>query len=133
MRVEALLRRCAPVLAVGVATAVSGLLAACGDDGEVALSSEPVPDDPDVVIMAENMAFEPGEVDVAADQPVTIVIDNRDDGVNHNIHVEDAAPPNKTPLEQGVSQQALTVTLDPGEHEFVCDIHPNMTGTMLAR
>jgi plastocyanin len=133
MRVDSFGRRCAPAFAVGVAAAFSGLLAACGDDGGAALSSEPVPDDPDVVIVAENMAFEPDEVEVAADEPVTIVIDNRDDGVNHNLHVEDADPPNRTRLKQGVSQQALTVTLDPGEHDFVCDIHPNMTGTMLAR
>jgi plastocyanin len=108
-------------------------LAACGggDDG-AGLAAEPVPDDPDVVIIAEDMAFDPDEVAVPAGEPVTIVVDNRDEGVNHNIHVEDAPSPNKTSLEQGVSQQALTVTLPAGEYEFVCDIHPNMTGTMAA-
>lgn len=113
--------------------AVLGAAAGCGgDDDDSGLSSEPVPDDPDVVIVAESMAFDPDEVRVAADEPVTIVIDNRDDGVNHNIHIEDAPAPNKTPLELGVSQQALTVSLPAGDYEFVCDIHPNMTGTMVA-
>jgi plastocyanin len=118
-----------PVLALAAVA-----LAACGggDDGDSGLSSEPVPDDPDVVVVARDMAFDPDEVDVPADEPVTIVIDNRDDGVNHNLHVEEAPAPNKTSLEQGVSQQALTVTLPAGEYEFVCDIHPNMTGTMVA-
>ena len=105
--------------------------AACGDDGE-GVAGEPVPDDPDVVIVAEDMAFDPRRVEVAADAPVSIVIDNRDEGVNHNLHVEDAPEPNRTQLEQGVSQQALTVTLAAGEYEFVCDIHPGMTGTMVA-
>lgn len=109
------------------------LVAGCGgDDDGAGLSSEPVPDDPDVVILAEAMAFDPDEVTIAADEPVTIVLDNRDEGVNHNIHLPDAPSPNKTPLERGESQQALTVTLPAGEYEFVCDIHPNMTGTMMA-
>ena len=102
-----------------------------GDDDE-GMASEPVPADPDVVIRAEDMAFDPDEVELPADEPVTLVIDNRDEGVNHNIRVEDAPEPNHTSLEQGVSQQALTVTLPSGEYEFVCDIHPNMTGTIVA-
>jgi plastocyanin len=108
--------------------------AACGDgDDDAGVSSEPVPDDPDVVIVAEDMAFSPDEVEVPAGEPVTIVVDNRDGGVNHNIHVEDAPEPNRTPLELGPSQQALTVTLPAGTYGFVCDIHPGMTGTVVAR
>jgi plastocyanin len=111
----------------------AALAAACGGgDDASSLSTEPVPDDPDVVVRAENMAFDPDGVEVAAGEEVTLVIDNRDDGVNHNIHIEGAPEPNKTPLKQGVSQQALTVTLEAGEYEFVCDIHPNMTGTLVA-
>lgn len=106
-------------------------LAACGDGGG-GLSSEPVPDDPDVVIVAQDMQFDLREVTVAAGEPVSIVIDNRDEGVNHNLHIEDAPDPDKTPLERGRSRQALTVTLPAGEYEFVCDIHPDMTGTMRA-
>ena len=105
---------------------------ACGGGDDEGLASEPVPDDPDVVIVAEAMAFDPDEVQVAAGEPVSIVLDNRDEGVNHNIHVKDAPSPNKTSLEQGVSRQALTVTLTAGEYEFVCDIHPIMDGTMVA-
>ena len=121
-------------LTVLVLAALVGGGAACsGGDDAGGLASEPVPDDPDVVVVADDMAFDPRDVEVAADTAVSIVIDNRDEGVNHNIHVQDAPEPNRTHLEQGVSQQALTVTLPEGEYEFVCDIHPNMTGTMVAR
>ena len=118
--------RIALLVAIAVAAGCGG-----GDEAE-GVASEPVPDDPDVVIRAEDMAFDPDEVAVPAEEPVTVVIDNRDEGVNHNIHVKDAPDPNRTELEQGVSQQALTVTLPAGEYEFVCDIHPAMTGTIVA-
>jgi plastocyanin len=120
--------RVAPILV----TALS-VLAGCGGDGDGAgFSSEPVPDDPDVVVLAENMAFDPDELRLPADEPVTVVIDNRDRGINHNIHFEGAPEPNRTSLERGVSQQALTVTLPAGEYTYICDIHPNMTGTAVA-
>jgi plastocyanin len=118
----------AVALAAVVATSV-----ACGDDGDDdRLASNPVPADPDVVIRAEAMAFDPDAVEVPANEPVTLVIDNRDAGVNHNLHVKDAPEQNRTPLEQGESLQALTVTLPAGEYEFVCDIHPAMTGEIVA-
>jgi plastocyanin len=119
-------------LAAGLLVAAGlGVLAGCGDDGGEA-SNEQVPENPDAVVVAQNMAFDPEEVHLAAGRPATIVIDNRDDGVNHNIHLEHAPEPDRTPLEAGRSQQALTVELDRGEYTFVCDLHPNMEGKIVA-
>lgn len=115
---------------LAAALALAGVLGACSSDDEAA--GEPVPDDPDAVVVAEDMAFDPEEVRLAAGRPATIVIDNRDEGVNHNIHVEGAPEPDSTPLEPGVSQQALTVELEAGTYTFVCDIHPNMQGAIVA-
>jgi plastocyanin len=124
MRSRRLLASLLPlVMAAGVAS--------CGDDDGEA-SHEQVPDDPDAVVVAQDMAFDPDEVHIPAGHPATIVIDNRDDGVNHNIHVEDAPEPDRTPLEPGRSRQALTVDLQPGEYTFVCDLHPNMEGKIIA-
>ena len=110
---------------------VAAGLAACGDDDGEA-SNEPIPDDPDAVVVAQDMAFDADEVHIPAGHPATIVIDNRDDGVNHNIHIEDAPEPDRTPLEPGRSRQAITVDLQPGEYTFVCDLHPNMEGKIIA-
>jgi plastocyanin len=62
--------------------------------------------------------------------PLTIEVDNRDDGVNHNVHLPDAPDSPATELEPGPSRQALDVALTPGAYEYVCDIHPNMVGTL---
>jgi plastocyanin len=128
MRASGAARRRLPVVVIALGVALG---AGCGgDDGPT--SDEAVPDDPDAVVVAEDMAFEPGEVEVAAGEPVTLVIDNRDDGVEHNIRVEGAPEPNGTPLRLGPSQQALTVELEAGEHAVTCDIHPNMEATVVA-
>jgi plastocyanin len=120
-----------PLAAGLLAAAGLGALAGCGDDDGGA-ASEPVPDNPDALVVAEDMAFDPEELRIAAGRPATIVIDNRDEGVNHNIHVEGAPEPDRTSLEPGRSRQALTVDLAPGEYTFVCDIHPNMEGKIIA-
>jgi plastocyanin len=61
---------------------------------------------------------------------VTIEVDNRDEGQNHNIHLPGAPGSPATDLEQGPSTQELEVDLAPGSFEYVCDIHPNMVGTL---
>src|SRR5687767_5357340 len=65
--------------------------------------------------------------------PLTIVVDNRDDGVNHNIHLPTADGSPATELERGPSRQQLEVDLPRGAYEFVCDIHPNMVGMLTVR
>jgi plastocyanin len=124
-------RRSAFAVAVRAAAALgaTAALAACGDDGEVA--TVPVPDDPDVVIVSEDIAFEPTEIEVPANETITIVDENRD-SVAHNVHLPDAPGSPKTKLLAGPSTQALEVTLEPGEYRVVCDLHPNMRATITA-
>lgn len=61
---------------------------------------------------------------------VAIEIQNRDDGINHNLHLPDAPGSPATGLELGPSTDVLEVTLAAGQYEFVCDLHPNMVGTL---
>jgi plastocyanin len=69
----------------------------------------------------------------AAPGPLTIEVDNRDDDVNHNVHLPDAPDSPATDLEAGPVTQALDVTLAAGSYEFICDLHPNMVGTLTVR
>lgn len=114
---------------------VVGVLAGCGDDGDDAApagSSEcREAEDGRVTIVADGIAWDTDCLQGPAGEPLTIVIDNQDDGVPHNLHVTDAPDDPKTELEPGPATQQLDVTLDAGDYEYVCDIHPNMVGTLM--
>jgi plastocyanin len=68
--------------------------------------------------------------------PVTVVLDNRDAGVVHNIHFfrgEDANGEEiaQTDLEAGEVVQELNMDLTPGAYYYQCDAHPTtMKGTL---
>lgn len=115
------------LLAAGTLT-----LTACGDTGRSAPPTtvgckDAV--DGRVTLVAEDNRWDTDCLRAPAG-PLTIVVDNRDDGGNHNVHLPDAPGSPATELEQGPSTQELDVTLDAGGYEFVCDLHSNMVGTL---
>ena len=118
-------------LAVVLAVAALG---ACGDDAEPP-SAEPAgcvaAEHGQATVVAEDLAWFPDCVTAAADEPLTIVLDNRDNGVNHNLHLRDAPGDPKTALDAGPVTEELEVTLAAGEYPYVCDIHPNMVGRLV--
>ncbi|MET0727837.1 MAG: cupredoxin domain-containing protein [Acidimicrobiales bacterium] len=83
-----------------------------------------------VTVVAADLAWDRDCLEGPADEPLTIVVDNQDDGVNHNLHLTDAPDEPSTELEAGPVRQQLAVTLPAGAHEYVCDIHPSMVGTL---
>jgi len=112
--------------------AAAGLLAACGDTGESGPTTTvgcKVATDGRVTLVADDIRWDTDCLE-ATPGDLTIVVDNQDDGVNHNLHLPDAPGSPATELEPGPSQQELDVTLDAGSYEFICDIHPNMVGTL---
>ena len=127
---RALTRRA--VLQLGGGAVAAAVLAACGDDAGAKPGStgeEPVSA---FTIVADNMQWDRDRVVVRAGQEVTATIENRDKGIPHNLHIESPGDP-RTELEDGIVTQTLVFTIDePGEHRFVCDAHPNMTGTIVA-
>ena len=121
--------RSSVLLVVAVALAA---LAGCGDDdGGSAGSGEcRRGEDGRVTIVAKGIAWDTDCLEAPAGEPLTIVVDNQDRGVPHNIHLTDATDEPETELEDGPVVQELDVTLDAGSYEFVCDVHPNMVGTL---
>jgi plastocyanin len=113
-------------------TAVLGLAVlgtACGGDDDgggktvTAVNGE-------VTIVAKDSEWDADRIEVPADDEVTVVVDNQDDGVSHNLNVKDTDF--KTKIEKGPKEQRLDVTLEEGTYEYVCDVHANMKGTLVA-
>lgn len=88
-----------------------------------------------LTLVGLNNTFDLEELAASAGS-VTIEFDNRDGGVVHNLHVyegddSDGESVGETDLEVGPVTQTLTMDLQPGDHFYVCDAHPNtMSGTL---
>lgn len=119
------------LLLIGAA-ALSLALSACGSDSESGDGPGGGPGLPpgDFVLVAENVQWNTDAIAAPAGEEFRIVIDNKDDGVQHNLTIKDTDF--TSPLEAGVSAQVLPVTLDAGEYSYVCDLHPAMEGTITA-
>lgn len=127
-----------------LATVVAIVLAACA--GQPATTDglftgappTPVGGEPaaaGLIITALNLEFSPQGVTVPAGQPFTIELVNRDEGIPHDIEVDD---PNgvvlvKSEIVSGPARLLVSVpALAPGTYAFRCVVHPNMTGTITA-
>jgi plastocyanin len=118
------------VLTAAAATGIAGLAGCGGGDAPRTTGACREAVDGEVTLVAEAIAWDTSCLEAVNGEPLTIVVDNRDDGVNHNVRLGDAPGEPHTELEAGPVIQRLEVTLDPGEYEFICDIHPNMVGTL---
>lgn len=113
------------------ATAI--VLAACGGGGATPTSEATTTEAPTAgtgalrfTIVGEDIAFDVTELRVPAGEEVTIVFDNRDAGVPHNLQIDGPAGPLATEVKPGPDTQTLTVTIDqPGTYRFLCVVHPS--------
>jgi plastocyanin len=88
-----------------------------------------------ITLVAKNTLFDKTELK-AKPGPLTIIEDNQDDGIPHNVHVYKGKD-NKgqdmgmTQLEAGPIKQELKLTLEAGDYFYVCDVHPaTMSGKL---
>jgi len=94
-------------------------------------------------IAAKNTAFDKQCLTASAGKPFTLVFDNQDSGILHNVHVfngRDASAQSLTPpaeLAPFAGQKTMTYTLPvlkPGRYFFHCDVHQTaMTGFIIVK
>jgi plastocyanin len=124
------------LLAVVGVLVVAAAVAGCGgDDGGGATSSPSgtacrAADQGRVTIVAKDLAWDTDCLQGTLGGELTIELDNRDDGVNHDLHIKGAPGDPHTPLAAGPVTQHLQVALPAGTYEYVCDIHPAMVGKL---
>jgi plastocyanin len=145
-----------PVLVLVLVLVGAGILAACGSpaptgapSAEVGPTVAPViptpvgggtqpPEGsgPPVVVVAQNIAFAPGKIGVAANVPFTLVLDNRDAGVPHSVEVKDGSGAIlvKSEIVTGPAVVEIPMpALPPGDYPFTCTVHPNMVGAIIVQ
>jgi len=87
-------------------------------------------------LIAKNTLFDKSELRAEAGE-VTIIDDNQDPGIVHNVHVFEGSDASgedvgMTDLEAGPATQTLTLNLEAGEYFYQCDAHPaTMFGTLI--
>ena len=123
-----------PVGLLGLAV-LAVVLGACGSSGSPASTAASFPPDAAVVV-AQGEAFTKGSVAVAADKPFSLVLDNRD-SEPHNVTILAKDSSGKLPFVgevfSGPSARLYSVpALPAGTYQFRCDVHQQMTGTIVA-
>jgi hypothetical protein len=81
-----------------------------------------------LTIVAKNLLWDKSEL-TAKPSDVTIVMDNQDPGIPHNLHVFKGTDSKgqdlgKTDIAVGPVQQTLKLNLTAGDYFLVCDVHP---------
>lgn len=83
-------------------------------------------------LVAENTKFDRTSLAVGAGSPFAIVFENRDSGP-HNVSIRGGSSPLTTEIFDGPATRTYVYpSLTAGSYTFICDVHPEMTGTLTA-
>jgi plastocyanin len=115
--------------------AVAAIGAACSSASAQPLPSGPV-DANGPTIVAKDMAFSPSTVEIAANKNVMIHFDNQD-SAPHNVAIyKDSTASEKVSVGEVISASKtdqVVPALAAGRYFFRCDVHTNMTGTIVVK
>ena len=109
----------------------SGEPGASDEPGEPGGSGAPPAAAADITLVAAGIAFDQGSISGPADAPFTIALDNQDQAP-HNVALKDTGGTlvwTGEPFSGPKAQVYDVPPLPAGTYEFLCTIHPNMTGT----
>lgn len=115
-----------------LATAAVAMLAACGS--AAGGTSDIDPADADVSTTSVDMAFEESTVTVPAGEAFTLALYN-EDTMPHNVAIyTDESRSESFFVGEMVTDGVIVYevpALEPGEYTFLCDLHPEMVGTLV--
>jgi len=105
--------------------------------GGTAAECFPSPDAAATVCAFDDQSFSSDRLAAPAGEPFTLAFDNEDDGVPHNVAIYKDASAAQSLFVGDLVDGPKTVTydvpaLDPGDYYFRCDVHPQMSGTLVA-
>jgi plastocyanin len=87
-------------------------------------------------LAAQNIEFDTNQLAAPAGQAFTLEFSNNDPGIPHNVEIKDATGASmfKGEIVTGPAKASYQVpALPAGTYMFVCDVHPNMTGTLTVK
>ena len=119
-------------LTFGLVALAAVLVACSGTSAAPAAPAEPA-DLNAPVVTAKDLKFSPTEVSVPAGEPFQLVLDNQE-SAPHNIKISDSTGAEAFKGEI-VSNQKVTYqvpALAAGAYPFICEVHPDMKGTITA-
>ena len=122
------MKRLTLILGLG---ALAAVLAACSGSSAGTAAPAGSVDPNAIVVSAKDLKYSPTEVSAPADAPFEIVFDNQE-GVPHNMAISDSTGTNVFKGEI-VSNQKVTYSipaLAAGSYPFLCEVHPDMKGTI---
>lgn len=88
----------------------------------------------EALISASNTSdYDEDLINVPSGVPVTFTFENRQGGVQHNVHITEPEDLVQSDVVTGPGSITFEATFEePGEYTFVCDVHPAMEGTIEA-
>ena len=119
-----------PIVLAAALAACSGTSAAA-DGGAVPAGG---PSGPTVTVVARDLKFTTPAVSAKAGSPFTIAFDN-EDGAPHNIAISDASGAKvfTGDIVAGKQVEYHVGALPAGTYGFLCEVHPDMKGTLTVK